>query len=51
MLSEKGYGPDIMHLVSVGDLGNIGMSPGDSIHLRVMNSIGVWVDTHMVLAR
>ena len=34
MLSEKGYGPDIMHLVSVGDLGNIGMAPGDAIHLR-----------------
>ena len=34
MLSEKGYGPDIMHLVSVGDLGNIGMAPGDAIRLR-----------------
>ena len=35
MLSEKGYGLDIMHLVSVGDLGNIGMAPGDAtIRLR-----------------
>ena len=34
MLSEKGYGPDIMHLVSVGDLGNVGMASGDAIRLR-----------------
>ena len=34
MLSEKGYGPDIMHLVSVADLGNVGMAPGDAIRLR-----------------
>ena len=34
MLSEKGYGPDIMHLISVSDLGNIGMAPGDAICLR-----------------
>ena len=34
MLSEKGYGPDIMHLVSVANLGNVGMAPGDAICLR-----------------
>ena len=31
MLSEKGYGPDIMHLVSVANLGNVGMAPGDAM--------------------
>jgi hypothetical protein len=34
MLSEKGYGPDIMHLVNVSDLVGIGMPPGDAIRLK-----------------
>ena len=34
MLSKKGYGPDIMHLVSVADLVDIGMAPGDAICLK-----------------
>lgn len=33
-LSLKGYGPDILHLISVQDLVEIGMSPGDAIRLR-----------------
>ena len=32
--TEKGYRPDIMHLVSVADLGNVGMAPGDAIRMR-----------------
>ena len=31
MLSEKGYGPDIMHLINISDLVDIGMPPGDAI--------------------
>jgi hypothetical protein len=34
MLSEKGYGPDIMHLIGVSNLADIGMPPGDAIHLK-----------------
>jgi hypothetical protein len=34
MLLEKGYGPDIMHLINVSDLVNIGMPPSDAIRLR-----------------
>jgi hypothetical protein len=33
-LSEKGYGPDIMHLVNVSDLVDVGMPPGDAIRLK-----------------
>jgi hypothetical protein len=33
-LSTKGYGPDIMHHVSVSDLVEVGVSPGDAIRLR-----------------
>ncbi|KAI9440749.1 hypothetical protein H4582DRAFT_1811407 [Lactarius indigo] len=33
-LSLKGYGPDIMHLISVQDLTEIGISPRDAIRLR-----------------
>ncbi|KAH9000081.1 hypothetical protein EDB92DRAFT_2110736 [Lactarius akahatsu] len=30
----KGYGPDIMHLIAVPDLVEVGVSPGDAIRLR-----------------
>ncbi|KAH9072410.1 hypothetical protein EDB83DRAFT_2517174 [Lactarius deliciosus] len=30
----KGYGPDIMHLITVPDLVEVGVSPGDAIRLR-----------------
>ncbi|KAI9444439.1 hypothetical protein BJY52DRAFT_1128191 [Lactarius psammicola] len=33
-LALKGYGPDILHIVSVQDLVAIGVSPGDAIWLR-----------------
>jgi hypothetical protein len=31
LLLLKGYGPDILHLVNVEDLAEIGVSPGDAI--------------------
>ena len=34
VLSEKGYGPDIMHLVGVEELAKIGMLPGDALRLK-----------------
>ena len=34
LLMLKGYGPDILHLVNVQDLVDIGVSPGDAIRLR-----------------
>ena len=34
MLSAKGYGPDIMHLIDTCDLEKIGMPPGDAIRLK-----------------
>ena len=34
VLSEKGYGPDIMHLVNISELADIGMPPGDAIRLK-----------------
>ena len=34
MLSAKGYGPDIMHLINICDLEKIGMPLGDAIHLK-----------------
>ena len=34
MLSAKGYGPDIMHLINICDLEKIGMPLGDAIRLK-----------------
>ena len=33
-LEESGYGPDILHLVTDGDLKDIGIKPGDVIRLK-----------------
>ncbi|KAI9457459.1 hypothetical protein BJY52DRAFT_1120377 [Lactarius psammicola] len=33
-LSQKGYGPDIMHLVDISELVDVGMPPGDAIWLK-----------------
>jgi hypothetical protein len=43
LLLLKGYGPDILHLVNVQDLVEIGVSPGDTIRLREY-ATKWWVD-------
>jgi hypothetical protein len=43
LLLLKGYGPDILHLVNVQDLVEIGVSPGDAIWLREY-AAKWWVD-------
>lgn len=50
MLMEKGYGPDIMHIISISDLVTIGMAPGDAIRLREYASRW-WTEEHRCVAK
>jgi len=49
-LSQKGYGPDILHHVSVNDLVEVGVSPGDAIRLREYASKW-WAEEHQRVAK
>jgi hypothetical protein len=50
MLLEKGYGLDIMHLVNITDLIDIGMPPGDAICLEDY-AVKWWTDKHRCVAK
>jgi hypothetical protein len=50
VLSERGYGPDIMHLIKISDLVDIGMPPGDAIRLKEY-AVRWWADEHQHVAK
>lgn len=49
-LEQKGYGPDILHFVSVNDLVDVSMSPGDAIRLREYASMW-WAEERRRVAK
>ncbi|KAI9437879.1 hypothetical protein BJY52DRAFT_1207063 [Lactarius psammicola] len=49
-LSQKGYGPDIMHLVDVSELVDVGMPPSDAIRLKDYASRW-WTEEHRRVAK
>jgi hypothetical protein len=50
LLSVKGYGPDIMHIINVSDLVEIGMPPGDAIWLKEF-AAKWWADEWQCVAK
>jgi hypothetical protein len=46
----KGYGPDIMHIINVSDLVEIGMPPGDAIWLKEF-AAKWWADERQRVAK
>jgi hypothetical protein len=50
VLSKRGYGPDIMHLIKISDLVDIGMPPGDAIRLKEY-AVRWWADERRRVAK